>query len=98
MGGDLNDIGNFYVFRQKDTHAWAEVWFENEGWVRVDPTRFIPAENVRNTLNDLFNSNKASDNFFSLKRLLNKLVNFLISDFFLSLIKNFLNKDNTFSS
>ena len=67
LGGDLNDIGNFYVFRQKDTHAWAEVWFENEGWVRVDPTRFIPAENVRNTLNDLFNSNKTSENFISLK-------------------------------
>ncbi len=67
LGGDLNDIGNFYVFRQKDTHAWAEVWFENEGWVRVDPTRFIPAENVRNTLNDLFNNNKTSDNFISLK-------------------------------
>ena len=67
LGGDLNDIGNFYVFRQKDTHAWAEVWFENEGWVRVDPTSFIPAENVRNTLNDLFNSNKASENFISLK-------------------------------
>ena len=67
LGGDLNDIGNFYIFKQKDTHAWAEVWFENEGWVRVDPTRFIPVENVRNTLNDLFNSNKTSDNFISLK-------------------------------
>ena len=67
LGGDLNDIGNFYVFRQKDAHAWAEVWFENEGWVRVDPTRFIPAENVRNTLNDLFNNNKTSDNFISFK-------------------------------
>jgi len=67
LGGDLNDIGDFYIFRQKDTHAWAEVWFENQGWVRVDPTRFIPPENVRNTLNDLFNSNKTSDNFISLK-------------------------------
>ena len=67
LGGDLNDIGDFYVFRQKDAHAWAEVWFENEGWVRVDPTKFVPAENVRNTLNDLFNKNKISDNFISLK-------------------------------
>ena len=67
LGGDLNDVGDFYVFRQKDAHAWAEVWFENEGWVRVDPTKFVPAENVRNTLNDLFNKNKISDNFISLK-------------------------------
>tara|TARA_A100001234_G_scaffold196819_1_gene186547 strand:- start:188 stop:2044 length:1857 start_codon:yes stop_codon:yes gene_type:complete len=67
LGGDLNDVGDFYAFRQKDAHAWAEVWFEKEGWVRVDPTKFVPAENVRNTLNDLFNKNKTSDNFISLK-------------------------------
>ena len=67
LGGDLNDVGDFYVFRQKDAHAWAEVWFEKEGWVRIDPTKFVPAENVRNTLNDLFNKNKISDNFISLK-------------------------------
>ena len=68
LGGDLNDIGDFYVFRQKDTHAWAEVWFEEEGWVRVDPTKYIPQENVRNTLNDLFNYKKnTSDSSIRLK-------------------------------
>ena len=68
LGGDLNDIGDFYVFRQKDTHAWAEVWFEEEGWVRFDPTKYIPQENVRNTLNDLFNYTKnTSDNSIGFK-------------------------------
>ena len=68
LGGDLNNIGDFYVFRQKDTHAWAEVWFEKEGWVKVDPTKYIPQENVRNTLNDLFNYKKnTSDSSISLK-------------------------------
>ena len=68
LGGDLNDIGDFYVFRQKDAHAWAEVWFEEEGWVRVDPTKYIPQENVRNTLNDIFNYKKnSSDYSISLK-------------------------------
>ena len=68
LGGDLNDIGDFYVFRQKDAHAWAEVWFEEEGWVRVDPTKYIPQENVRNTLNDLFNYKKnTSDSSIRLK-------------------------------
>ena len=68
LGGDLNNIGDFYVFRQKDAHAWAEVWFEREGWVKVDPTKYIPQENIRNTLNDLFNYKKnTSDSSISLK-------------------------------
>ena len=93
LGGDLNDIGDFYIFKQKDTHAWAEVWFENEGWVRVDPTRFIPVENVRNTLNDLFNSNKTSDNFISLKML--KYIGYYINYADFVWTQHLLSYDNT---
>ena len=57
-GGDLNTVGNFYEFKQKDTHAWAEVWLDDRGWVRVDPTSVIPPSNVRNSLNDVFNDEK----------------------------------------
>ncbi|MDZ4098436.1 MAG: DUF3488 and transglutaminase-like domain-containing protein [Methylophilaceae bacterium] len=38
QGGELNPVGNYYIVRQSDAHAWAEVWLENRGWVRVDPT------------------------------------------------------------
>jgi len=54
-GGELNEIGNFYSFKQKDTHAWAEVWLDDKGWVRIDPTRAIPKENIINSLNNVFN-------------------------------------------
>ena len=54
-GGELNDVGNFYSFKQKDTHAWAEIWLEDKGWVRIDPTKAIPDENVKNTLNNVIN-------------------------------------------
>ena len=60
-GGDLNTIGDFYEFKQKDTHAWAEVWLEGRGWVRVDPTSVIPLSNVRNSLNDVFNDERIED-------------------------------------
>tara|TARA_Y100000766_G_C18862753_1_gene584074 strand:+ start:1 stop:1518 length:1518 start_codon:yes stop_codon:yes gene_type:complete len=60
-GGELNEIGNFYSFKQKDTHAWAEVWFDDKGWVRIDPTRAIPKENIINSLNNVF----STDNFSS---------------------------------
>ena len=38
QGGDINPVDGYMVVRQADAHAWAEVWLENRGWVRVDPT------------------------------------------------------------
>ena len=65
-GGELNDVGDFYKFKQKDTHAWAEVWLDDKGWVRIDPTKAIPDSNVRNTLNNVFSNQQfASNSLFS---------------------------------
>jgi len=61
-GGELNQVGNFYSFKQKDTHAWAEVWFDDKGWVRIDPTKSIPKENIINSLNNVFTTNDFSSN------------------------------------
>jgi transglutaminase-like putative cysteine protease len=36
-GGDVQDDGSF-VFRDKDAHAWVEVFFNGLGWVEFDPT------------------------------------------------------------
>ncbi len=41
QGGELNQIDGFWVVRQSDAHAWAEVWQQNQGWVRVDPTSAV---------------------------------------------------------
>jgi len=38
QGGNLNNLDGFWVVRQSDAHAWAEVWLAGQGWVRVDPT------------------------------------------------------------
>ncbi len=41
LGGDYNGIGEYYMVRQSDAHAWAEVWLDGQGWTRVDPTSAI---------------------------------------------------------
>ncbi|MBS1721519.1 MAG: transglutaminase domain-containing protein [Armatimonadetes bacterium] len=32
------DEDGFYTVRNRDAHAWAEIYFENKGWVVFDPT------------------------------------------------------------
>ena len=46
LGGEYNDIGNFYTFRQSDAHSWVEVYINDKGWIKFDPTLAIPKENI----------------------------------------------------
>ena len=41
QGGELNRVDGYWVVRQSDAHAWAEVWYEGRGWMRVDPTAAV---------------------------------------------------------
>ncbi len=41
QGGERNTVDDFWVLRQSDAHAWAEVWLAGRGWVRVDPTSAV---------------------------------------------------------
>jgi len=41
MGGELNEVGGYFVVRQSDAHAWSEVWLPEHGWIRVDPTAAV---------------------------------------------------------
>lgn len=46
QGGEINPLGGHLVVRQSDAHAWAEVWLEGAGWVRVDPTAAVAPQRV----------------------------------------------------
>jgi len=46
QGGQLNEIGDYYIVRQSDAHAWSEVWLAGQGWVRVDPTAAVAPERI----------------------------------------------------
>jgi transglutaminase-like putative cysteine protease len=46
QGGEMNPLGDYLIVRQSDAHAWAEVWLEQEGWVRIDPTGAVSPDRI----------------------------------------------------
>lgn len=53
LGGTWNPVGGYYAIRQSDAHAWAEVWLDGSGWIRVDPTTVVAPERLSGTLDGL---------------------------------------------
>jgi transglutaminase-like putative cysteine protease len=46
QGGEWNEQGNYLIVRQSDAHAWSEVWLDESGWVRIDPTSAVAPERI----------------------------------------------------
>jgi transglutaminase-like putative cysteine protease len=59
LGGEYNAVGNYYIVRQSDAHAWAEVWLSGRGWVRIDPTAAIAPARVERGLSAAVANNAA---------------------------------------
>jgi protein-glutamine gamma-glutamyltransferase len=53
LGGIWNRYGGYLFISQSDAHAWAEVWRENQGWVRVDPTAVVAPGRLTEELDEL---------------------------------------------
>ncbi|MCW9012758.1 MAG: DUF3488 and transglutaminase-like domain-containing protein [Gammaproteobacteria bacterium] len=51
QGGAFNPLNDVLTVRQSDAHAWTEVWLENQGWVRIDPTAAIAPSRIEQNLN-----------------------------------------------
>jgi protein-glutamine gamma-glutamyltransferase len=52
VGGYRNPVGDYWLVRRSDAHAWAEVWLDGRGWVRVDPTAAVAPERIYDTIAD----------------------------------------------
>ncbi|WP_372012827.1 transglutaminase TgpA family protein [Pseudoxanthomonas sp. 10H] len=49
-GGYRNPLGDYWIVRKMDAHAWVEVWLDGRGWVRIDPTAAVAPERIYDTL------------------------------------------------
>lgn len=52
QGGKLNPLENYFAVRQREAHAWAEIWLEGRGWTRVDPTAAVAPERIEQGADD----------------------------------------------
>jgi protein-glutamine gamma-glutamyltransferase len=52
QGGHRNEIGDYFVVRQSEAHAWSEVWLPGRGWVRVDPTAAVAPQRIERGLGE----------------------------------------------
>jgi len=46
IGGTQNPLGDYWILRQSDAHAWVEVYFSGAGWVRKDPTQILSPDQI----------------------------------------------------
>lgn len=51
QGGEINPLTGHMVVRQYDAHAWAEIWRDGIGWLRVDPTSAVAPQRIERGLN-----------------------------------------------
>ena len=47
QGTDAEPQDGYWIVRQRNAHAWAEIWAAGTGWVRVDPTAAVAPDRVQ---------------------------------------------------
>jgi len=58
QGGERNPVNNTLIVRQFDAHAWAEVWLDDRGWQRIDPTAAVSPDRIRYGLEQALQSSE----------------------------------------
>lgn len=54
QGGEINPVDGLMTVRQSDAHAWAEIWVEQRGWIRFDPTAAVAPDRVEHGIRSSF--------------------------------------------
>lgn len=48
--GGFDQQNGIYTVREKDSHAWPEIFFSGSGWVEFEPTSSVPAVSIPDVL------------------------------------------------
>jgi protein-glutamine gamma-glutamyltransferase len=69
-GAEVNPYENYLMVYQYNAHAWSEVWFEGEGWVRFDPTGAVSPTRIEQGVQEALRDDPAfmEDDLFSAAR------------------------------
>jgi transglutaminase-like putative cysteine protease len=74
LGGEWNPVGGYFIVRQSDAHAWTEVWLDEKGWTRIDPTAVVAPDRLQFGIGQLLaDSMSASSAFLRNNAWLNQL-------------------------
>jgi len=64
LGGEWNPLGSYFIVRQSDAHAWNEVWLDDTGWTRIDPTAVVAPERLGSGIFDLMSDSLPATSSF----------------------------------
>jgi hypothetical protein len=65
QGGEVNPVDKVLLVHQFDAHAWAEVWLDDKGWQRVDPTAAVAPNRILQGLEQTLPEEFMRDTFLS---------------------------------
>lgn len=54
QGGEMNTVDGLMTVRQSDAHAWAEIWIDQRGWIRFDPTAAVAPSRIERGIRGSF--------------------------------------------
>lgn len=65
QGGEENPVDNVLTVRQRDAHAWTEVWLPERGWIRIDPTSAVSSQRVEEGMSNMLPAERTSPRLIS---------------------------------
>ncbi|MFQ5634256.1 MAG: DUF3488 and DUF4129 domain-containing transglutaminase family protein [Gammaproteobacteria bacterium] len=72
QGAKLNPLGNYWIVRQSDAHAWSEVWLDGR-WFRFDPTAAVAPWRIEQGFDTDMERGSAAGGEFRGSSILNRL-------------------------